>query len=1251
MKKIKRFLVGLLACVCIGAGVTGLVSCGTITVNPNNQGGVTITPNTPPNSSSIQQPSDSSAGQTHVHDWTVETVVTEVSCTVSGVKILVCNCGEDKIETTPALGHDRLRIFAKAPTCTEFGWNTYEKCQRDGCEYTTYEKIDALGHDNVEHTAQAATCTDFGWDAYTVCNRCHVSTYQQIPAKGHTYEQGECNCGAVEPGHTHLWNEGEVTKEPNCTQTGVKKFTCTVSNCGETKTEEMAALGHSNTEYVAKAATCTEIGWSAYTVCERCNYSTYMEVPAIGHSFGSGVITKAATCTESGVMTFSCFCKESYTQPIALLGHNYGEWFVFDEATCEEIGEERRICAHDSAHIEKRDIAKIGHKYGVWNTVVEPTCGQEGEEKRVCENDPTHVQTRSIPVTGEHNVNIETGVCAICKETIKQRLSTIESTEIKADEKGISWGIVTGAERYQVKITYGSSATIEETSETLIDLTNFFAGNKELFIQIRAIATVESGYAHSFWSSIYTYEIHGESITLTNGIGKTIDLRTGNYTSFNTQKSPIFDLTEFSKLRVEKKIMNELNSMVSYGDDMKSYLDDESLNITTKINASVSGQVRKIKAHAKYDFEISALYAKKSQSETKTAFFDMNSYYLANELTIAGVAGNKDLLQNALSSEFKAALLAVETGIMTPKAFVDAYGTHVIVSAIYGAKFNVHYDMITTKSANEVSGDVSTKMGIQASVEAAMNKSLNASASGNTDLSSKYAWLQNNNAANQQTRFKVTATGGKNTTFDSLESFASGYKEWTESVNENKDKGELPLIEISDGGLYCIWHLVYGHSNAKEALDDYLENECKVSYDAIRNKMNEAYYTDFVEFDEDTQVMTVNFKGLQQHSGAVDLSAIISYGKWYDSNTGVFTVTPKYPVMDKTGNEKGVDIKKIVFKGGYQEADASGIVFKHGFTNFSIKFHPDWKENIEIEFDSFSYTAKVGQVGLDLSQVGSEKITINVVGNAYIKGGDGASSGAAGLAGVLATNKNLTIKGDGEWTVVGGNGAKGALTGIDGASKGDAPDRTWGYRGDDGASGSNGGNGAGALYCNNITLISGTITLTGGTGGDGTNGGNGGHGGKGGDYGMPGGDGGNGGHGGNGGAGGDSIVGKNVSILGGKMLLNGGDTGTCGSGGHGGDGGRGGWQTGVAAYKSGNGGNGGKGGDGGYAGSAGNSNISSLNISYKDATAVTIKKGKQAIRGYYGYGGSGGKYGSTDMWAGNGNWGATGANGSGSTPI
>ena len=41
------------------------------------------------------------------------------------------------------------------------------------------------------------------------------------------------------------------------------------------------------------------MGWDAYESCSRCDYSTYSEIPALGHEI-ERVIGQKPTCTEGG---------------------------------------------------------------------------------------------------------------------------------------------------------------------------------------------------------------------------------------------------------------------------------------------------------------------------------------------------------------------------------------------------------------------------------------------------------------------------------------------------------------------------------------------------------------------------------------------------------------------------------------------------------------------------------------------------------------------------------------------------------------------------------------------------------------------------------------------------------------------------------------------------------------------------------------------------------------------------------------
>ena len=85
--------------------------------------------------------------------------------------------------------HDLVHHDAKAPTCTEIGWDAYDACQREGCTYTTKVEIPALKHKLVHHDAKAPTCTETGWDEYDTCSRCDYTTKVEIPAAGHDYTE------------------------------------------------------------------------------------------------------------------------------------------------------------------------------------------------------------------------------------------------------------------------------------------------------------------------------------------------------------------------------------------------------------------------------------------------------------------------------------------------------------------------------------------------------------------------------------------------------------------------------------------------------------------------------------------------------------------------------------------------------------------------------------------------------------------------------------------------------------------------------------------------------------------------------------------------------------------------------------------------------------------------------------------------------------------------------------------------------
>lgn len=65
-----------------------------------------------------------------------------------------------------------------------------------------------------------------------------ASSSQTISSSEQKSSSSETNSSSM---HTHSWGQGTITTEPGCETTGVKTYTC---SCGETRTEEIDALGH-----------------------------------------------------------------------------------------------------------------------------------------------------------------------------------------------------------------------------------------------------------------------------------------------------------------------------------------------------------------------------------------------------------------------------------------------------------------------------------------------------------------------------------------------------------------------------------------------------------------------------------------------------------------------------------------------------------------------------------------------------------------------------------------------------------------------------------------------------------------------------------------------------------------------------------------------------------------------------------------------------------------------------------------------
>ena len=308
------------------------------------------------------------------------------------------------------------------------------------------ETIPAKGHVKGEvkiENATEATCEVGGsYDEViycTVCGKELSRTTIKTEAKG------------------HKWNEGKVTKEPTCTEEGVKTFECTV--CGKTKTEKVEALGHDwdNDFTVDKEATCEETGLKSIhckrcdskkdetvipakghvagekkienateavceaggsydevvycTVCNKEISRTTIKTEAKGHKWNEGKVTTEPTCTEEGVKTFECtVCGKTKTEKVEALGHDWNEDFTVDkEATCEETGLKSIHCKRCDSKKDETVIPAKGHVAGEKKI--------ENATEAVCE------------AGGSYD---EVVYCTVCNKEISRKT-------IKTEAKGHKW--------------------------------------------------------------------------------------------------------------------------------------------------------------------------------------------------------------------------------------------------------------------------------------------------------------------------------------------------------------------------------------------------------------------------------------------------------------------------------------------------------------------------------------------------------------------------------------------------------------------------------------------------------------------------------------------------------------------------------------------------------------------------------------------------------------------------------------------
>lgn len=361
---------------------------------------------------------------THEHVWGEGAITTRPTCTTPGVKTYTCSiCQKTKTEEIPATGHLHTEVRnVKEATCKEEGYTGDTYCKDCGEKLSSGEPTAKKAHDWDEgKVTTEATCKNTGVKTYT-CNNCGETKTEVIPMTD------------------HIWDNGKVTTKPSCITPGIKTYTCTV--CQKTKTEEIPVTGHQHTEVRnVKEATCTKEGYTGDTYCTDCGekLSDGKSIPKKDHDYEVKE-HKDATCTKAGYTLFICKkCRNEKREEIPAAGHLHTEIKNAKEATCMKAGYTGDMYCKDCGEkISSGEvIAKLAHTWDEGNVTKEADCKEMGVKTYTCHKCGA-TKTEDIPMT-EHTWDegevttaptctkpgVRTYTCSVCKAT---RTEAIKAT-------------------------------------------------------------------------------------------------------------------------------------------------------------------------------------------------------------------------------------------------------------------------------------------------------------------------------------------------------------------------------------------------------------------------------------------------------------------------------------------------------------------------------------------------------------------------------------------------------------------------------------------------------------------------------------------------------------------------------------------------------------------------------------------------------------------------------------------------------
>ena len=313
------------------------------------------------------------------------------------------------------------------------------------CKITMFFKgIFGKAEENPQHkyaltSERAATCAVAGNKVYTclVCDKTETYTFDKLE-------------------HTPIVMPA---KEPTCTATGLTEGSkCAVCRKVLTAQKKIEKRGHTLVQVNAQPADCKNSGWKAYEYCAMCDYTTYAELAAFGHTATVDAAV-APTCTATGLSEgkHCSVCNEVLVPQniVPALGHAQAiEPAVAPTCTTTGLTEGKYCPVCDAVLAAQETVAALGHTAAeaVVENNIAPTCTDKGSFDSVvycsvCDAQLSR-EKNEIPANGHTDGAAATctqaQTCTVCQAVLTAALGHTEVTDAAVAPTCTATGLTEG---------------------------------------------------------------------------------------------------------------------------------------------------------------------------------------------------------------------------------------------------------------------------------------------------------------------------------------------------------------------------------------------------------------------------------------------------------------------------------------------------------------------------------------------------------------------------------------------------------------------------------------------------------------------------------------------------------------------------------------------------------------------------------------------------------------------------------------